>query len=92
MRYMRGFALLVMLLSSGTLMAAKNSQTIYLVHACPSRKRSTAPRNMRSDVEHTASGSRVRLTIKTDDKKTCYGSSPYGRGKAKTEPVWSLRS
>ncbi len=68
MRRVLEFALLFTL-SSVTLIAAKNSQTFYLssdvragnVHL---------PRGICEATWITTSGSRVQLTIKTDDKKT----------------------
>jgi hypothetical protein len=68
MRRMLGFAVLFML-SSVTLMAAKNSQTFYL--SSDVRAGSVLlPRGICEVTWSTPSGSRVRLTIKTDDKKT----------------------
>jgi hypothetical protein len=68
MRRILGFALLF-ILSSVTLMAAKNSQTFYL----SSNVRAGSvqlPRGICEVTWSTSSGSRVQLTIKTDDKKT----------------------
>jgi phenolic acid decarboxylase len=68
MRRILGFALLF-ILSSVTLMAAKNSQTFYLssdVRAGDVQ----LPRGICEVTWSTPSGSRVQLTIKTDDKKT----------------------
>ena len=68
MRRILGFALLF-ILSSVTLMAAKNSQTFYLssdVRAGNVR----LPRGICEVTWTTTSGSRVQLTIKTDDKNT----------------------
>ena len=68
MRRIHGFALLF-ILSSVTLMAAKNSQTFYL----SSDVRAgyvQLPRGICEVTWSTTSGSRVQLTIKTEDKKT----------------------
>jgi hypothetical protein len=68
MRRILRFALLF-ILSSVTLMAAKNSQTFYLssdVRAGSVR----LPRGICEVTWSTTSGSRVQLTIKTDDEKT----------------------
>ena len=68
MSYMRGFALLAMLFS-GTMMAAKDTQTIYL--ATPVRAgNAELPRGICEVSWDAASGSRVRLIIKTEDDKT----------------------
>lgn len=68
MRHMCGLALLVMLFP-GTLMAAKGTQTIYL--ATPVRAgNAQLPRGICEVSWNAASGSRVRLTIKTEDDKT----------------------
>jgi hypothetical protein len=68
MRHMCGLALLA-LLFSGTLMAAKDTQTIYL--ATPVRAgNAELPRGICEVSWNAASGSRVRLTIKTEDGKT----------------------
>jgi hypothetical protein len=67
-----GFALLFILSSvtlSVTLMAAKNSQTFYL--SSDTRAGNVQlPRGICEVTWGTPSGSRVQLTIKTDDKKT----------------------
>jgi hypothetical protein len=68
MRRMFGFALLF-ILSSVTLMAAKNSQTYYLSSDVRAGN-VQLPRGICEVTWSTTSGSRVRLTIKTDDKKT----------------------
>jgi hypothetical protein len=81
MRRILGFALLF-ILSSVTLMAAKNSQTFYL--SSDVRAGSVQlPRGICEVTWSTPSGSRVQLTIKTDDKKTVTVPSPYGRGKGR---------
>jgi hypothetical protein len=68
MRYLRGVALLAVLFS-GTLMAAKDTQTIYL--ATPVRAgNAELPRGICEVSWNAASGSRVRLTIKTEDDRT----------------------
>jgi hypothetical protein len=68
MRRILGFALLF-ILSSVTLMAAKNSQTFYLSSAVTAGN-VQLPRGICEVTWSTTSGSRVQLTIKTDDKKT----------------------
>ena len=68
MRRNLGFALLV-ILSSVTLMAAKNSQTFYLSSDVRAGN-VQLPRGMCEVTWSTPSGSRVQLTIKTDDKTT----------------------
>jgi hypothetical protein len=68
MRRMLGFALLF-ILSSVTLMAAKNSQTFYLSSDVRAGN-IQLPRGICEVTWSTTSGSRVQLTIKTDDKKT----------------------
>lgn len=78
-RRMLGFALLF-ILSSVTLMAAKNSQTFYL----SSDVRAGNVQLLRGICEvtwSTPSGSRVQLTIKTDDKKTVTVPAPIVEGK-----------
>ena len=68
MKFMCGVALSAMLLSV-PLMAAKGSQTIYL--ATPVRVGSAElPRGICEVSWNPASGSRVKLTIKTEDAKT----------------------
>ena len=85
MRYMRGFALLAMLVS-GTLMAAKDTQTIYL--ATPVRAgNAELPRGICEVSWNAASGSRVRLTIKTEDDKTFTVSARMVEGKQDTTGV-----
>ena len=67
MRRILGFALLF-ILSSVTLMAAKNSQTFYL--SSDVRAGSVLlPRGICEVSWSTPSGARVQLTVKTDDKK-----------------------
>ena len=68
MRRIIGFALLF-ILSSVTLMAAKNSQTFYLSSDVRAGN-VQLPRGICEVTWSTPSGSRVQLTIKTDDKKT----------------------
>jgi hypothetical protein len=68
MRRILGFALLF-ILSSVTLMAAKNSQTFYLSSDVRAGN-VQLPRGICEVTWSTPSGSRVQLTIKTDDKKT----------------------
>ena len=68
MRRVLGFALLF-ILSSVTLMAAKNSQTFYLSSDVRAGN-VQLPRGICEVTWSTSSGSRVQLTIKTDDKKT----------------------
>jgi hypothetical protein len=68
MRRIVGFALLF-ILSSIPLMAAKNSQTFYLSSDVRAGN-VQLPRGICEVTWSTTSGSRVQLTIKTDDKKT----------------------
>jgi len=68
MRRRLGFAILFML-SSVTLMAAKNSQTFYLSSDVRAGN-ILLPRGICEVSWTIPSGSRVQLTIKTDDKKT----------------------
>jgi hypothetical protein len=68
MRRMFGFTLLF-ILSSVTLLAAKNSQTFYLSSDVRAGN-VQLPRGICEVTWSTTSGSRVQLTIKTDDKKT----------------------
>lgn len=63
-----GFGVLFVL-SSVTLMAAKNSQTFYLSSEVRAGN-VHLPRGICEATWGTPSGSRVQLTIKTDDKKT----------------------
>ena len=68
MRRILGFALLF-ILSSVTLMAAKNSQTFYLSSDVRAGN-VQLPRGICEVTWSATSESRVQLTIKTDDKKT----------------------
>ena len=68
MRRILGFVLLL-ILSSVTLMAAKNSQTFYL-NSDVRAGNVQLPRGICEVTWSTTSGSRVQLTITTDDKKT----------------------
>ena len=68
MRRILGFGLLF-ILSSVALMAAKNSQTFYLSSDVRAGN-VQLPRGICEVTWSTSSGSRVQLTIKTDDKKT----------------------
>jgi hypothetical protein len=80
MRRILGFALLF-ILSSVTLMAAKNSQTFYL--SSDVRAGSVQlPRGICEVTWNTPSGSRVQLTMKTDDKKTVTVPALVVKGKA----------
>jgi hypothetical protein len=79
MRYVRGLVLLAMLFS-GTLMAAKDTQTIYL--ATPVRAgNAQLPRGICEVSWNRLSGSRVRLTIKTEDDKSFTVSARMIEGK-----------
>ena len=85
MRYMRGLALWAMLFSS-TLMAARDTQTIYL--ATPVRAgNAELPRGICEVAWTAASGSRVRLTIKTEDNKTLLVSARMVKGNQETTGV-----
>jgi len=85
MRYMRGLALLAMLFS-GTLMAATVTQTIYL--ARPVRAGNVElPRGICEVSWNAPSGSRVRLTIKTEDDKSFTVSARLVEGKQETTGV-----
>jgi hypothetical protein len=85
MRYMCGFALSAMLLP-GSLMAAQDTQTIYL--ATPVRAgNAELPRGICEVSWNAASGSRVRLTIKTEDDKTLTVSARMVAGKQDTTGV-----
>ena len=85
MKYMRGLALSAMLFS-GTLMAAKDTQTIYL--ATPVRAgNAELPRGICEVSWDAASGSRVRLTMKTEDNKTFTVSARMVAGKQDTTGV-----
>jgi hypothetical protein len=68
MRRILGFALLF-ILSSVTLVAAKNSQTFYLSSDVRAGN-VQLPRGICEVTWNTPSGSRVQLSIKTDDEKT----------------------
>jgi hypothetical protein len=68
MRRILGLALVV-ILAAVTLMAAKNSQTFYLSSDVRAGN-VQLPRGICEVTWSTPSGSRVQLTIKTDDKKT----------------------
>ena len=83
MRRMLGFALLI-ILSSVTLVAAKNSQTFYL--SSDVRVGNVQiPRGICEVTWITTSGSRVQLTIKTDDKKTVTVPALMVEGKGKED-------
>ena len=85
MRYMRVLALFAMLFS-GTLMAAKDTQTIYL--ATPVRVgNAELPRGIWEVSWNAAPGSRVRLTIKTEDDKSFTVSARMVEGKQETTGV-----
>lgn len=85
MRYMRGLAILAMLLSS-TLLAAKGTQTIYL--ATPVRAgNAELPRGICEVSWNAASGSWVRLTVKTEDDKSFTVSARRLEGKQETTGV-----
>jgi len=84
-RYMRGLALLAMLFS-GTLMAATDAQTIYL--ATPVRAgNADLPRGICEVSWNAASGSWVRLTMKTEDEKSFTVSARRVEGKQETTGV-----
>jgi hypothetical protein len=68
MKRILGFAILAMTLSV-TVVAAQNSQTFYLATAARAGK-VQLPRGICEVAWSTPSGSRVRLTIKTEDQKT----------------------
>jgi len=87
MRYMRGLALAMSaMLFSGTLMAAKDTQTIYL--ATPVRAgNAELPRGICEVSWNAPSGSRVRLTIKTEDDKSFSVSARIVEGKQETTGV-----
>jgi hypothetical protein len=85
MKYMRGLALSTMLFS-GTLMAAKDTQTIYL--ATPVRAgNAELPRGICEVSWNALSGSRVRLTIKTEGDKSFTVSARMVEGKQETTGV-----
>jgi hypothetical protein len=82
---MRGLALLPILFS-GTLMAAKNTQTIYL--ATPVRAgNAELPRGICEVSWNAPSGSRVSLTIKTEGDKTLTVSARMVEGRQDTTGV-----
>jgi hypothetical protein len=85
MKYMHGLALLAMLFP-GTLMAARDSQTIYLATAVRAGN-AELPRGICEVSWNAASGSRVRLTIKTEDDKTLTVSARMVEGKQNTTGV-----
>jgi hypothetical protein len=85
MRCMRGLALLAMLFS-GTLMAATNTQTIYLASTVRAGN-AELPRGICEVSWNAASGSRVRLTIKTEDGKTLTVSARMVERKQETTGV-----
>src|SRR5580692_11380285 len=85
MKFMCGVALSAMLLSV-PLMGAKDTQTIYL--ATPVRAGSAElPRGICEVSWSAASGSRVRLTMKTEDDKTLTVSARMVEGKHDTTDV-----
>ena len=85
MKYMHGLALLAMLFP-GTLMAARDSQTIYLATAVRAGN-AELPRGICEVSWDAASGSRVRLTIKTEDDKTLTVFARRVEGKQETTGV-----
>ena len=88
MRYMRELAFLAMLFP-GVLMAAKGTQTIYL--ATPVRAgNAELPRGICEVSWNAATGSRVQLTIKTEDDKTLTVSARMVEGKQ--EPTGVITS
>jgi hypothetical protein len=85
MKCVRRLALLAMLFS-GTLMAAKDTQTIYL--AAPVRAgNAELPRGICEVSWNARSGSRVRLAIKTEDDKSITVSARMVAGKQETTGV-----
>ena len=85
MRRILGFALLSILFSA-TVMAATDTQTIYL--ATPVRAgNAELPRGICEVSWTAASGSRVRLTIKTEDDKSFTVSARMAEGKQETTGV-----
>jgi len=85
MKQMCGLALLAMLFS-GTLMAATVTQTIYL--DTPVRAgNAELPRGICEVSWNAPSGSRVRLTIKTEDDKSFTVSARMVEGKQETTGV-----
>ena len=85
MRYMRGVVLLAMLFP-GTLMAAKDTQTIYLATAARAGN-AQLPRGICEVSWNAASRLWVRLTIKTEDDKTLTVSARMVEGKQNTTGV-----
>jgi hypothetical protein len=85
MKYMCGLALLAMFVT-GDLMAAKDTQTIYLATAVRAGN-AELPRGICEVSWVAASGSRVRLTIKTEDDKTLTVSARMIEGKQNTTGV-----
>jgi hypothetical protein len=84
-RYMRGLALLAMLFS-GPLMLAKDTQTIYL--ATPVRAgNAELPRGICEVSWNSPSGSRVKLTIKTEDDRSFTVSARMVQGRQETTGV-----
>ena len=85
MKYLRVLALLAMLFS-GTLVAAKDTQTIYL--AAPARAgNAELPRGICEVSWNAPSGSRVWLTLKTEDDKTLTVPARIVEGKQDTTGV-----
>jgi hypothetical protein len=85
MRYMRALALLAVLFS-GTLVVAQDTQTIYL--ATPVRAgNAELPRGICEVSWTAASGSRVRLTFKTEDDKSFLVSARMAEGKQEATGV-----
>jgi hypothetical protein len=85
MRFMCGLVLLAMVFAS-TPMAAKDTQTIYL--ATPVRAgNADLPRGICEVSWNAESGSRVRLTIKTEDDKSFAVSARMVEGKQETTGV-----
>jgi hypothetical protein len=85
MRYMRRLALLAMLFP-GSLMALQDTQTIYL--ATPVRAgNAELPRGICEVSWNAPSGSRVRLTIKTEDDKSFTVSARMVERKQETTGV-----
>jgi len=85
MKYMCGLALSAMLFP-GTLMATKDTQTIYLATAVRAGK-AELPRGICEVSWDAVSGSRVRLTIKTESEKSFTVSARMVVGKQETTGV-----
>ena len=85
MNNMRGLALSAMLLS-GTLMAANATQTIYLATAVRAGN-AELPRGICEVSWTAASGSRVRMTIKTEDDKSFTVSARVVEGRQESTGV-----